>query len=142
MVNPTPTNGYKLTIDGESFSADIAWKRDHAFTIQFYDPDDTAADFSSGGPYTVTITVRAHPYESSVLQTYTITGQLSGTGQVTWTITDADLSGLTWDLGQRMQVLFIDIEVENSTSLLFAVWDDVGNSSFPLRVHQTLKGVP
>ena len=139
MANPTYVDGYLLTISRDPLVLDLAWKRDQTVSLQFYTPAKAVADLSPTGT-SATLTLRRRPYETTSLLSRN--GTIVGGGVVQFAFTSADLATLVWDLGQKFQVLWMDVSVALGGSGAKSCFDDAGRRQFPVYVHQSIKDDP
>lgn len=134
------TNGFLLCNDGTPLVVEIPWKRDVLLNFAFYDPSTLVA--KSLASTTVTATFRERPYSSAMLLQKALTLVSSGTGGLaTLAIADTDLSGINWDLGQRLKYIYFDIDVLSGTNH-YAARDGVGAATFAAAILQSIYGVP
>lgn len=128
-----------LTNDGTPAVFRAEWKRTTALSLTLYDVDLVAKDVTG---YTIRASVRRRPYDSTLLGTFTLALTTPLSGVVTLSFAATDFPTLTWDEGQRYQVLWMDFEAVDGSAQSRSVADGQQNFLFPLYVWQSIRGTP
>lgn len=135
MSGADPQTAYRLTPNGVPLILDHVLGRDSEWMIRFQRlSDERTEDFSTGGPWTISYAIAAHVGDTPA-KSGTLTVSDADDGEATLSLAAADFAGLTWDLGEALQVLWLEISVDDTVSIR-PCFDGTSRSQFQVRVHR------
>jgi len=135
MPGPQPQSLYLLTDPGVPFLVDATLGRDETWLLTFQRAvDRKTEDFSAGG-WVLSYAISVRVGDASPAKTGTLSLSDADSGEATLPQAAADFSALTWDLGETLKVLWLEVRVSKDGAVR-ACMDGTGKTHFPYRLHR------
>jgi|GEM_PF-5508405 len=135
MPGPQPQSLYLLTDPGVPLILDATLGRDESWLFVFQRAvDRKTEDFSASG-WVLSYAISEHVGDSSPAKTGTLSVTDADSGEATLAQAAADFSALTWDLGEALKALWLEVRVSKDGAVR-ACMDGTGKTHFPFRLHR------
>lgn len=141
MIRSYPDR-YRLG-DSDPASFDVFLGRDQSITLHLLEWDRRVAPDSSE-VYRLAAVIRAQDAATTLVARDCVGGD-PRIGTWSLELTDEDLAGLAWDVGEITRVVWLDLtayvnDPDDNPGMTVPVVDPLGKSEFPIRVHRRVGG--